>query len=243
MKVHVLGSSGTYPVLGRPASGYVVEENGTRILCDAGPGTFQVLLRSFDPAALTAVVISHRHGDHCSDLLALYHHLAYGTTSVAPIPLLAPTDTLEALSAFAASADGWRRAFDLRPAVGSMSLGGLGVSFVEACHSVPAVVTRFESAHRSLVYTGDTGSGGDWRGFVAGADVLLSEASYQGTDPPWPLHLTATEAGRIAREQEVSRLVLTHIPPHLDPTRSVEEAETAFDRPVGLAVTGTTIDL
>jgi hypothetical protein len=32
--------------------------------------------------------------------------------------------------------------------------------------------------------------------------------------------------------------MLTHIPPYLDPTRSVAEAEQVFDRPVELAVPG-----
>ena len=43
------------------------------------------------------------------------------------------------------------------------SLGGpsvtFAVAFAEAEHSVPAVLTRFSSADRSLVYTGDTGPG------------------------------------------------------------------------------------
>jgi hypothetical protein len=32
--------------------------------------------------------------------------------------------------------------------------------------------------------------------------------------------------------------MLTHIPPYYDPTLSVNEAETSFDRPVELAVPG-----
>jgi ribonuclease BN (tRNA processing enzyme) len=44
----------------------------------------------------------------------------------------------------------------------------------------------------------------------------------------------ASEAGQIAREVGARSLVLTHIPPYLDVSRSVHEAETTFDRPVSL---------
>jgi hypothetical protein len=37
--------------------------------------------------------------------------------------------------------------------------------------------------------------------------------------------------------------VLTHIPPYLDVSRSVHEAETTFDRPVSLAMPGVTFDV
>jgi ribonuclease BN (tRNA processing enzyme) len=75
-------------------------------------------------------------------------------------------------------------------------------------------------------------------------DLLLSEAAYQerGEDD-YPHHLTSAEAGRIAREVGAGRLVLTHIPPYLDVSRSVSEAESTFDRPVSVAVPGASFDV
>jgi ribonuclease BN (tRNA processing enzyme) len=73
---------------------------------------------------------------------------------------------------------------------------------------------------------------------------MLSEAAYQERgETDYPHHLTATEAGRIAREVGARRLVLTHIPPYLDVSRSIHEAELAFDRPVALAMPGVTFDV
>jgi ribonuclease BN (tRNA processing enzyme) len=71
-------------------------------------------------------------------------------------------------------------------------------------------------------------------------DLFLCEATYQGKSGihPYPYHLTAGEAGSIARQAGARRLMLTHIPPSLDPARSVIEAEATFDRPVALAVPG-----
>jgi ribonuclease BN (tRNA processing enzyme) len=75
-------------------------------------------------------------------------------------------------------------------------------------------------------------------------DLMLSEAAYQDrSDGDYPHHLTATEAGEIAREVGAKRLVLTHIPPYLDASRSIHQAEVAFDRPVALAMPGVTFDV
>ena len=44
MRLIVLGSNGTYPTPGRPASGYLVTSDETTVLLDCGPGVFTALL-------------------------------------------------------------------------------------------------------------------------------------------------------------------------------------------------------
>jgi len=124
-------------------------------------------------------------------------------------------------------------------------IGDLGVEFVEMDHSVPTVGSRWDGNGRTLFFTGDTGPAGDWRRLAADVDVMLAEASYQGEteDKLYPHHLTAAEAGQIARQVGAGKLVLTHIPPYLDPSVSVGEAEQVFDRPVRLAVAGASFDV
>ncbi len=110
---------------------------------------------------------------------------------------------------------------------------------------VPTGGSRWEASNRTLFFTADTGPAGAWRDQARGVDVLLSEASYQGAveNKEYPQHMTAGEAGQIARDIGAKKLVLTHIPPYLDPSRSVHEAELTFDRPVALAVPGTIFDV
>ncbi len=242
MKLHVLGSSGTYPEPGNPGSGYVVEQSGTRIWCDAGPGTFMSL--PMDPDMIDAVVISHQHPDHCSDLAAAYHAWTHGPVPREAVPLLAPKSVWERFTAFV---DKEPACFDFRPVSRGVAVmfGDLSVSFVDMDHSVPTVGSLWEANGRSLFFTADTGPGGEWRELAENVDVLLSEASFQGVvdEKPYSHHLTAGEAGEIAREVGARTLVLTHIPPYLDKTISVGEAETTFDRPVRLAVPGTSFDV
>lgn len=242
MRVSVVGSSGTFPAPGRPASGYVVELGATRVWCDAGPGTFMSLPVESD--LIDAVVISHQHPDHCADLMAAAHAWTYRPDPRDPVPLYAPQVVWDRLTGFLEQEPS---CFDFEPVwTGDEArIGELVVSFVEMDHSVPTVGSRWDGNGRTFFYTGDTGPAGAWPDHAADVDVMLSEASYQEAtkNPDYPHHLSAAEAGEIARRVHADQLVLTHIPPYLDPSVSVSEAEAVFDRPVRLAVPGTAFDV
>jgi len=238
MRVHVAGSSGTFPSHGNPASGYVIEHERTRVWCDAGPGTFMSL--PVEPDLIDAVVISHQHPDHCTDIFAAYHAWTYRPEPREPVPLFAPQAVWDRIVGFIEKEP---RCFAFTP-VGSgttSQIGSLRVEFVEMDHPVPTVGSLWEGSNRTLFFTADTGPAGEWMRLAEGVDTMLSEAALQGEsdDKAVPHHLTASEAGQIARQVGAANLTLTHIPPYLDPSRSVEDAERVFDRPVRLAVAGT----
>lgn len=238
----VVGSSGTFPAPGRPGSGYVIEQGDVRVWCDAGPGTFMSL--PMDPDMIDAVVISHQHPDHCSDLTAAYHAWTFRPEPREPVPLLAPQAVWDRVTAFIGKEP---ECFDFRPVWtgDAASFGELQVSFVEVDHSVPTVGSRWEANNRSVFYTADTGPAGEWQSAARDVNVMLSEASYQGPGQTkdYAHHLTAGEAGEIARKAGAGSLVLTHIPPYLDANVSVSEAGRTFGRPVRLAVAGTSFDV
>lgn len=242
MRVHVVGSSGTFPAPGRPASGYVIEQDGTRVWCDAGPGTFMSL--PMDSDLIDAVVLSHQHPDHCADVMAAYHAWTFRPEPREAVPLLAPQSVWDRVTGFIEKDPG---CFDFRPVwTGAKAeFGDVRVVFVEMDHSVPTVGSRWEANNRSLFYTADTGPAGDWPATAEGVDVLLAEASYQEAtkDQSYPQHMSAMEAGEIARSVGAGKLVLTHIPPYLDVDVSVAEAEKSFGRPVSLAVPGTSFEV
>lgn len=247
MRVDVVGSSGTYPVPGRPASGYLITQGSTRVWCDAGPGSFMAL--PIDSDMVDAVVLSHQHPDHCADVFAAFHAWQYRPSPRKGVRLFAPQAVWDRISEFLEKGQGsdLYEVFEFQPVwTGDRAeIGDLEVRFTEMDHSVPTVGSRWEANNRTLFYTGDTGPAGDWRELAEGVDVMLSEASYQGEKEAsaYSHHLTAGEAGAIAREVGAKRLVLTHIPPYLDPAKSLHEAEVAFDRPVTLATPGAHFDV
>lgn len=246
MRLHVLGSSGSYPVAGRPASGYLVQEGASRVWLDCGPGTYDALCRLVDPSLVTAIVVSHQHADHVTDLLAAYHAFAYGPQPRTSVPVLAPRAVIDRIVAFddpEGPDDALYRTFAFDPVADGDTrvLGDLVVTFAAADHSVPTVASAWTNGSRTFAYTADTGPEGTWTRIVDDVDLLLCEATYQGSPGAhaYPYHLTAADAGRIARAGGAARLMLTHIPPHLDVSVSVAEAEAVFDRPVAAAVPGT----
>jgi len=124
-------------------------------------------------------------------------------------------------------------------------LGDLALSFGEAVHPVPALSVRVAAGRASLVYSGDTGPGGGLVDLADGVDVLLCEATKQGTRPPdsYPYHMYAGEAGAVAQRAGVSRLLVTHVTPNLDPAVSVQEAAAVFEGPVDWAAPGMEVEL
>ncbi len=244
MQLDVLGSSGTYPAPDRPASGYLVSNLSTHVLCDAGFGVFPELLRRLSPEELDAVVLSHRHPDHCADFLALHHALAYGPYEVTGLPVFSAPGVADRIADFLGAGEGHVlfKTFDFHE-VGEdnhVTVGSIDLRFAVTAHSVPTVATRFEAAGRSLVYSADTGPGGGFPGLCHGASVVMAEASIPGgrDDQGATHHLTATEAGEIAREAGAGMLILTHLRPSLDAERSADAARQVFAGRVAVASPG-----
>ena len=159
MRLTVLGSAGTYPVRGRPGSGYLIEHRETRIWCDAGPGTLTEL--PVPVSELDAVFVSHRHPDHCLDVVIASHVLAYGPDPRFGVPLYGPSSALEAIVGFV---DGGRidEVFDVTPLEDGdrVTIGSLILSVAVTDHSVDTLASGWETDHRSLCYSGDTGPEG-----------------------------------------------------------------------------------
>jgi ribonuclease BN (tRNA processing enzyme) len=246
MRLEVLGSAGSWPEPGSPSSGYLVEHADTSLVLDMGFGTMP---RLSHPQAIDAVVVSHRHPDHCADVLALFHLWGYGPDRRSAVPLIAPASAIEALAAFAGARPGGRffEVFGPDPVThGSVRrIGSFTLRFVAVDHSVTSLGVHVAAGGRSLFYTGDTGPAGEWWAAVPPCDLVLSEASWQGDGDgdDYAQHLTAKEAGAIAASIGATRLVVTHVKPGLDPVRSVAEAQTTFPGDVVHAAPGLTIEV
>jgi ribonuclease BN (tRNA processing enzyme) len=244
MRLTILGSTAGAPSRTNPASGCLVEYGDVAIWMDAGTGTFMELAKRVDPGTLDAVIISHTHVDHCSDIFGLYGYLAFGPSGDVPVQVFVPEGAAQHLAAFARASDEhiFNMVLDIEEVAPRdlVTVGDVSIRFGEAIHPVPALVTHLGAGGRALVYSGDTGPGGDLIEMATGADVLLCEASLGGArdDRTYPYHLTAIEAGEVASWGGVGRLILTHIGALMDPQQSLDEASGAFAGPIEYAEPG-----
>ena len=230
----VLGCDGSYPGPGGACSGYLVQAGDTKVWLDAGPGTLSNLQRHIAIEDLDAVVITHEHVDHWSDL----EHMAVACHYILPgpsVPFYCETDlTARMRIGPAHEALAWSR---IGPS-SRLDIGALTFTFSRTDHTVDTLAVRVEGGGRSLGYSADSGPGWGLDQLGAGLDLAVCEATFLSDQGGSLSHLSARQAGTRGREAAVGRLVLTHLWPGVDPEAARAEAEAAFGAPVELASMG-----
>ena len=219
MKLTILGCNGPFPAPGGACSGYLLEAAGARVLIDCGAGVLARLTAMVPPECLDAVVLSHLHYDHMSDMLPLIYRMQ---GQARRLPVYAPN----APAAVRALLEG---AFDVRDLAAGGEIGPLRLTAFPVRHPVPCFATRFEAEGKAFCYTGDTNTCPGLAGFAAGCDLLLADACF--TEAQWAEnkpHLSARLAAELAREAGVKALVLMHFHPDTPAERLLPEARAAY---------------
>lgn len=233
----VLGCSGSYPGPGQACSGYLLSCRGTNVWLDAGSGTLANLQTHIGIADVDAIVLSHEHPDHWSDVegFAVASHYVH---HLPPVPVLAPAGLRRRIQTSGGALE-WRDMVDGSHA----ELGSLRFTFSRTDHGPETLAVRVDGAGRSLGYSADTGSGWTLAELGPGLDLALCEATYLEEDDDGGRHLTARQAGLSARDAGARRLVITHLLPTLDPDASRAQASQAFGSQVEVARTGLVVGL
>jgi len=235
VELTVLGACGSYagPACGA-CSGYLVRAGGAAIWLDCGNGSFANLQRHLAVEDLTAVVITHQHPDHCVDLYSLHVLVTYGLERRG-LPVYAPQGLEQHLGTLVNGDWGDGLAWTGLADGDEVPIGEATLRFSRTDHPPPTLAVEVTAGGRRLVYTADTGPGWSVDAFGPGADLVLSEATFQRDGEGKPGHLSARQAGEAARAAGARRLVLTHIWPGLDPAASAVEGSDAFGQEVTLA--------
>jgi ribonuclease BN (tRNA processing enzyme) len=208
------GSDGRYQ-----ACIHLRPDGSSPVLLDCGATSLSALKRlELRPGEISAVFVTHLHGDHFGGLPFLILDGQFSGRST-PLAIAGPTgtagrltDTMECL--FPGSGAAPRRfgveVTELSPGTTS-TVAGVAVRAWEADHpsGAPALLLRLGLAGKTVAYTGDTAWTSAVADAAAGADLLIAEAYYRDKNVPYHLRLTDLESHR--DQLAARRIILTHM--------------------------------
>ncbi len=189
------------------------------VLLDCGATSLTALkCLGLDPGEVTAVLVSHLHGDHFGGLPFLILDGQFSRRSE-PLHIAGPPGTgrrlAEAMECLFPGSSAVSRRFsvevtELEPGTAT-AVCGMTVRTWKADHpsGSPALILRLETAGKTIAYSGDTAWTYAIADAAAGADLLIAEAYYRDKDIPYHLRLTDLDA----RRDQISarRVIITHM--------------------------------
>lgn len=238
MRLKVIGFWGGYPSVDEASSMYTLEKDGFTLLLDVGSGGLSKLQKYKQVSEIDAVILSHYHPDHVSDVGVLQHALivqAHITGKTDKLPIYGHQ---EDMAFFETLEDDFTEAIAYDPNE-ALKIGPFFIRFLRTKHSVACYGMRITDGKSTLVYTADSAYQPEWIPFSRNADVLLTECNfYAGQDAAVAGHMNSEEVAKIAKDAAVKRVILTHLPHFGVHAELVEEVKDFYDGQVELAYEG-----
>ncbi|MBM7855446.1 ribonuclease BN (tRNA processing enzyme) [Desulfohalotomaculum tongense] len=249
MQLTVLGRYAPYPAPGGACSGYLIQNGETSIMLEAGNGSFSRLCKHIDFRYLAAVVITHLHPDHYMDIFCLRHAIAGAIREKkrpGPLALFMPGSPAEEYQRLAQYTDTFiiNKIEDM-PTVNLTAgvqvhrcrVGMLQLEFALNRHPVPAYAVGIDCGRGRMVFSGDTSRTKELEELARGADLFLCEASGLDKDVEFVRgsHLTARQAGQLAKDAGVRKLLITHLYPEYNINELSIQAGEGYGKTVAVA--------
>lgn len=230
LRLTVLGCYGAYPKAGGSCSGYFLEDGETKILIDCGNGVISKLFSyCHDLNKLDAILISHLHPDHMSDLLVLRYaiHIKKMLGKLGKsIPIYLPATPLEDFERIQYN-DAY--IFNIIDEETVININDIKITFKKTNHPVECYAMAFEKDQKKFVYSGDTRYFDELCDFAKGSNLFLCEANILHKDMTEGIpHLSGKQAAEIALKADVHRIILTHLLPEINTHELLKEAKEEF---------------
>jgi len=235
MRLRVVGCSPAWPNPGGAQSGYLVEEDGRRLLLDCGPGVLPRLRETEAWPRVDAIAISHFHLDHWGDLVPWAFGGLFGAGRDVPPPALwlppGGRQTLESLDpVLYAGAVLDLFAVEEYAEGEPFTAAGFELTAHRMLHyEVAAYGLRVAGREGTLAYGADSAPCDGLVELARDADVFLCEATLDRPEEGTRGHLTAAEAIDAFETAGAGRLVVIHRPDELPLPDGVERAHDGLE--------------
>lgn len=214
-----LGTVSPYPKGNHNCPGFLIKYNGANLLLDCGSGITR-LLNMPDDLKNLSIIISHNHLDHHSDISSI----AYASYVYHKLGLLEEKVKVFSKHAYLSYLSNTHY-FKFTNIIKDFN-----IEFLENIHDTPCYSTKITTKEGiQIVYTADTGYNEKLIDFAKDVDLLICESTFLKGQVGSKNHLYAYEAGKIAREANVKKLMLTHFWPEIPKSKYVKEAQELFE--------------
>jgi len=229
MRVTFLGTGSAMPTGERFQTGLLVESGERSLLVDCGSGVIHVLQRTdVGHEGIDAVLLTHHHLDHVSDLMALCK--ARWLAGETDLTVAGPPGTRELVADLFDVHEYLQDRLDLsvrEVEPGRFDLAGFSVAATETRHSMYCLAYRFadpefegsdaDEEPPAFVFSGDSEAFEELVEFADGAAVLAHDCSFPDSVDV-SNHPTPSSLGRVLANADatVGRVYLTHLYPHTD---------------------------
>lgn len=249
--VKFLGTAGARFVVARQlrsSAGTWIELGGTQLLLDPGPGTLLRARKSrpaLDPTKLSAILLSHKHLDHSTDVNIMIEAMADGGYRQRGA-LLSPADALQGedpvvlryVRPFLERIEPWQAGNDHEVE---------GVKIQPVFHTHGAVETYglvLDSSEGRIGFVTDARFSPDLAGNYAGCELLVLNVVLKDWRPDVD-HLSLPQAGEVIAAVRPRLAVLTHFGTTMlrgNPRALAAELAKAVGTPVTAATDGLTVE-
>lgn len=220
MKLTFLGSGDAFGSGGRLQTSFHLAIGDWNCLIDCGATALIAMDRlGLDPNKVSAIFISHLHGDHFSGLVWWMLHARHVSKRSTPLTVVGPSGIAERYRAaseilFPNSTER-ELAFELKfiehDEGAPLKVGPVEVAAVPVCHPSggPSYALRLIAADKVVSYSGDTEWVDALVGVAEGADIYITECF--SFDKTIPYHMSWQQISSRLDVLTARRVVLTHM--------------------------------
>jgi len=248
MRVTFLGTGSAMPTGRRVQSGTLLEADGDALLVDCGSGVLDALARtSVGYEGVDAVLLTHHHLDHVSDLDVLLK--ARWLAGETELTVAGPPGTADLVTDLLAVHEYMQDRMELTLVdieTPEFTVAGFDGEWLETRHSMTCFAYRLTAAAGgpTVALSGDSEAFTELVEFADGAAVFLHDCSFPD-DVDVSNHPTPSSLGTALADADadIGRVYLTHLYPHTESRHEemLDSLGEQYDGDVRFAEDGLTI--